>query len=227
MELTWKLAEIVMVNLVLSGDNAVVIAMASRNLPEAQRRFASMFGCGLAVVARLVLSLAAVFLLRVPYVQLLGGILLLWIAAKLLISGEEDSRIHSAAKLWVAVRTIVVADLVMSLDNTLAIAAVADGHFMLLAAGLLLSVPVIIFGSQVISVAMNRFPAVIYVGAGLIAWTAAQMIFDDARLGYALYSLVSTSLEWLLPAFVATSVLVFGYIRQLGRKQSRKESARA
>ena len=186
-----------------------------------------MFGCGLAVVARLVLSLAAVFLLRVPYVQLLGGILLLWIAAKLLISGEEDSRIHSAAKLWVAVRTIVVADLVMSLDNTLAIAAVADGHFMLLAAGLLLSVPVIIFGSQVISVAMNRFPAVIYVGAGLIAWTAAQMIFDDARIGYAIYSLVSTSLDWLLPGLIATSVLVFGYIRQLGRKQSRKESARA
>lgn len=227
MELTWKLAEIVMVNLVLSGDNAVVIAMASRNLPEVQRRFASMFGCGLAVVARLVLSLAAVFLLRVPYVQLLGGILLLWIAAKLLISGEEDSRIHSAAKLWVAVRTIVVADLVMSLDNTLAIAAVADGHFMLLAAGLLLSVPVIIFGSQVISVAMNRFPAVIYVGAGLIAWTAAQMIFDDARIGYAMYSLVSTSLDWLLPGLIATSVLVFGYIRQLNRKQSRKESARA
>jgi len=227
MELAWKLAEIVMVNLVLSGDNAVVIAMASRNLPEVQRRFASMFGCGLAVVARLVLSLAAVFLLRVPYVQLLGGILLLWIAAKLLISGEEDSRIHSAAKLWVAVRTIVVADLVMSLDNTLAIAAVADGHFMLLAAGLLLSVPVIIFGSQVISVAMNRFPAVIYVGAGLIAWTAAQMIFDDARIGYAMYSLVSTSLDWLLPGLIATSVLVFGYIRQLNRKQSRKESARA
>jgi len=227
MELTWKLAEIVMVNLVLSGDNAVVIAMASRNLPETQRRFASMFGCGLAVVARLVLSLAAVFLLRVPYVQLLGGILLLWIAAKLLISGEEDSEIHSDAKLWVAVRTIVVADLVMSLDNTLAIAAVADGHFLLLGAGLLLSVPVIIFGSQVVSVAMNRFPAVIYAGAGLIAWTAAQMVFDDPRLGYAMYSLVSTSLDWLLPGLIATSVLVFGYVRQLNRKQSRKESARA
>jgi len=227
MELTWKLAEIVMVNLVLSGDNAVVIAMASRNLPETQRRFASMFGCGLAVVARLVLSLAAVFLLRVPYVQLLGGILLLWIAAKLLLSGEEDSEIHSDAKLWVAVRTIVVADLVMSLDNTLAIAAVADGHFLLLGAGLLLSVPVIIFGSQVISVAMNRFPAIIYAGAGLIAWTAAQMIFDDPRLGYAMYSLVSTSLDWLLPGLIATSVLVFGYVRQLNRKQSRKESARA
>jgi len=227
MELTWKLAEIVMVNLVLSGDNAVVIAMASRNLPETQRRFASMFGCGLAVVARLVLSLAAVFLLRVPYVQLLGGILLLWIAAKLLISGEEDSEIHSDANLWAAVRTIVVADLVMSLDNTLAIAAVADGHFLLLGAGLLLSVPVIIFGSQVVSVAMNRFPAIIYAGAGLIAWTAAQMVFDDPRLGYAMYSLVSTSLDWLLPGLIATSVLVFGYVRQLNRKQSRKESARA
>ena len=181
----WLLAlgSIMLVNVVLSGDNAVVIALASRNLPEKQRKMAVFVGSGGAIVLRVLLTVVAVALLKVSYIQFFGGVLLIWIAAKLLMESKDgEEGIQGAGKLWAAVRTIILADLVMSLDNTLAIAGVAKGDWTLLIAGLVLSIPLIVFGSTIIMKLIARFPIIVYIGAGLIAYTAGEMIDSDAAV---------------------------------------------
>ena len=207
----WLLAlgSIMLVNVVLSGDNAVVIALASRNLPEKQRKMAVFVGSGGAIVLRVLLTVVAVALLKVSYIQFFGGVLLIWIAAKLLMESKDgEEGIQGAGKLWAAVRTIILADLVMSLDNTLAIAAVAHGNIVLLGVGLALSVPLIIFGAQLIAKVMDRFPLIVYAGAGLIAWTAGKMMAEDPKLGHVIVSYVP---EWVIPAAVTLGVMAIGY----------------
>ena len=207
----WLLAlgSIMLVNVVLSGDNAVVIALASRNLPEKQRKTAVLVGSGGAIVLRVLLTLVAVALLRISYIQFFGGVLLIWIAAKLLMeSREEDEAIQGSGRLGAAVRTIILADLVMSLDNTLAIAAVAHGNLVLLGVGLTLSVPLIIFGAQLIAKVMDRFPLIVYAGAGLIAWTAGKMMAEDPKLGHLMVNYVP---EWVIPGVVTLGVMALGY----------------
>jgi YjbE family integral membrane protein len=169
MEFFVALTKIMMVNIVLSGDNAVVIALASRCLPPKQQKMAILWGSAGAIGLRVVLTLAAVVLLKIPYLQLIGGLLLIWIAAKLLMENDECENIEASSALWPAIKTIIIADIVMSLDNTLAIAAVANGDYVLLAVGLALSIPLIIFGSQIIIKLMDRFPVIVYIGSGLIA----------------------------------------------------------
>jgi YjbE family integral membrane protein len=177
------LAKIMMVNIVLSGDNAVVIALACRNLEKKHRKVAILAGSGGAIVLRILLTLVAVILLQIPYLQFFGGVLLIWIAVKLLIEKDEDeSKHHAHSHLWGAIKTIIIADIVMSLDNTLAIAAIAEGNYMLLGLGLALSIPLIVFGSQLIMVLMERFPIIVYIGAGLIAWTAGEMMGKDPKI---------------------------------------------
>ncbi len=178
------LLKIMMVNIVLSGDNAVVIAMAARGLPVAQQKAAILWGSGGAVVLRIVLTVAAVALLKVPYLQFVGGLMLIWIAYQLLIEadtevGEDPNGKHG---LLTAVKTILIADVVMSLDNTLAIAGVAKGSYTLLGLGLALSIPLVVFGSSLIMKAMDRLPFLVYLGAGLIAYTAGEMIEGDKAL---------------------------------------------
>ena len=172
------LLKIMMVNIVLSGDNAVVIAMAARGLPVTQQKAAILWGSGGAVVLRILLTLVAVALLKVPFLQFVGGLLLIWIAYQLLI--EEDTAVgedpNGKHGLITAVKTILIADVVMSLDNTLAIAGVANGNYTLLGLGLALSIPLVIFGSALIMKAMDRLPFLVYLGAGLIAYTAGEMI---------------------------------------------------
>lgn len=174
------LLQIMLVNIVLSGDNAVVIALAARNLPPQHQKKAILWGSGGAIVLRIFLTIIAVQLLQIPYLQALGGLLLVWIAVQLLVENdEEDGEHHAHSNLWGAVKTILIADVVMSLDNTLAIAGVAKGNWTLLIVGLALSIPLIVVGSTVIMKLMDRFPIVVYIGAALIAWTAGEMIDSD------------------------------------------------
>lgn len=184
MEFWMALMQIMIVNIVLSGDNAVVIAMAARGLPENQQKAAILWGSGGAVVLRVILTVVAVALLKVPFLQFVGGLMLVWIAYQLLVEADEPVGEDPNGKngLMAAVKTILVADVVMSLDNTLAIAGVAKGNYTLLGLGLALSIPLVVFGSALIMKAMDKFPVLVYIGAGLIAFTAGEMIEGDKAL---------------------------------------------
>jgi len=174
------LAQVMMVNIVLSGDNAVVIALAARNLPTRQQKLAVLWGCGGAIVLRVLLTAVAVMILKIPFLQFFGALLLIWIAIKLLVEENEGDEHHKAHEsMFGAVKTILVADIIMSLDNTLAIAGVAKGDWILLIVGLVLSIPLIVFGSTIIMKMIDRFPVIVYLGAGLIAYTSGEMIDSD------------------------------------------------
>lgn len=219
MEFLIALFSIMMVNIVLSGDNAVVIALASRSLPAKQQKMAILWGSAGAIGLRVVLTLVAVVLLHIPYVQFIGGAMLVWIAAKLLMEDGAAEAIEASDTLWKAVKTIIVADLIMSLDNTLAIAAVAKGDYLLLTLGLALSIPLIIFGSQIIVTIMDRYPVIVYAGAGLIAWTAGEMMQQDRLMA----SYANVAPAWLLPAIVTVGVIGLGYWHSRCHKTSAEE----
>ncbi|OPX84772.1 MAG: Integral membrane protein TerC family protein [Pelotomaculum sp. PtaB.Bin104] len=189
------LLAICVINLVLSGDNAVVIALASRNLPDKQRKLAIFWGSFAAIALRVVLTIVAVMLLKIPYLQTIGGLLLVWIGIKLLVSEEDEEDMEASSNVVTAIKTIVVADLIMSLDNVLAVAAASKGNFTLLIIGLVISIPIIIVGSQLLVWLMNKFPAFVYVGAGLIAWTAGEMINTDKKIAPLIYNFSHASAE--------------------------------
>jgi YjbE family integral membrane protein len=182
------LGSITLANIVLSGDNAVVIAMAARSLPAHQQRKAIFWGSAAAIVMRIILTLIAVEMLRWPYLKIAGALLLLYIGISLLSedTGEEDGH-HEIGTMAAAIRTILVADLVMSLDNVLAVAAAAKGNTPLLIIGLAVSIPLIIFGSTLLLKVMDRFPVIITLGAALLGFLAGEMLFTDpafvARFG--------------------------------------------
>ena len=174
------LVKIIWINIILSGDNAVVIALAARTLPPHQQRMAVLFGSGAAVVLRILLTIVAVQLLAMPYLQIVGGLLLLWIGVQLLgdeDDGEGEAKEHGS--LLAAVRTILIADLVMSLDNVIAVAAAAKGSFLLLILGLAISIPLVIFGSTLMIKLMERFPIIVVLGAALIGWVGGETIASD------------------------------------------------
>ncbi len=199
--------KIMMVNIVLSGDNAVVIAMASKNLPEKKRIQAVWWGAFGAVALRIALTVAAVALLSVPFLQLLGSLLLMYIAVKLLTDDESSERVKSAATLASAVWTIIVADFVMSLDNVLAIAAMADGDWALLIIGIMISIPLIVWGSTFVMRLLDKYPVFIYIGAGVLGYTAGEMLLKDDMAARWLGS-VPHSLAAAIP-FVATVLVLF------------------
>jgi YjbE family integral membrane protein len=178
------LVKIVWINIILSGDNAVVIALAARSLPPRQQKMAILWGSGAAVVLRIVLTLVAARLLALPYLQIAGGLLLLWIGAQLM--ADEDDGAHGqlkeAAGMLAAVRTILVADLVMSLDNVIAVAAAANGSNILLGLGLAISIPLVVFGSTLMIKLMARFPAIVLLGAALIGWVGGETMAGDRVL---------------------------------------------
>src|ERR1051325_7102079 len=177
------LGAIIWVNIILSGDNAVVIALAARSLPQHQQKKAVLWGAGAAVVLRIVLTVVAVELLKFPYLKLIGGVLLFWIAIKLLVPEEGDGdEVASSSNLISAIKTILIADLVMSLDNVIAVAAVAKGSFILLVLGLLISIPLVVFGATVLMKLMERYPVIITVGAALIGYVAGEMLVTDPVL---------------------------------------------
>lgn len=210
-----KILSIIVLNLVLSGDNAVVIALATRKLPASSQNKAIVIGTAGAVVLRILLMLIAVELLTVPYVKIIGAILLFYIAYDLLKTNEEETEVKSETTLLSAIRTIIIADLVMSLDNVLAIAGVADGHFMLAGLGLIISIPIVIFGSQVILKLMDRSPWLIWVGALLIAYTAGSMLVEDHFIHHLLRGLSNGHIVSL-----ASCVLLAGMYFLFNRKKS-------
>ena len=175
------LLQIIGINILLSGDNAVVIALASRSLPESQRKMAVIGGSAAAVVLRIIFCLVIVSLLRVPYLKVIGGLLLLYIGVKLVIPEREahGKGIGATANVWGAIRTILIADAVMSLDNVVAIAAAAHGSLLLIALGLVMSIPLIVFGSQLVLRVLNRFPILVVLGGGLLGWIAGEIIVSD------------------------------------------------
>jgi YjbE family integral membrane protein len=211
LELLSAVLLIIGIDIVLGGDNAIVIALASRNLPEKQRNKAIFLGTGLAIIIRIILTILAVYLLTIPFLQLIGGILLIMIAFKLLVDEEDDaSNIKAGATLGAAVKTIVFADVVMGLDNVIAVAGAAHGNIFLVVIGLLVSVPIIIWGSKIILHFMERFPSLVYIGAGILAYTAGKMITHEKRLFFLLEQY--PSLSYIMPIITIILVLVSGYI---------------
>jgi YjbE family integral membrane protein len=186
------LAAIVVIDLVLAGDNAIVIALASRRLPPAARRRAILWGTVGAVAVRTLLTLVVVALLRIPGLLAIGGLLLVVIAYKLLIqpddTGAAKHDVVAAGSFWAAIKTIVVADALMGLDNVLAVAGAAHGSFLLVVIGLLVSIPIVVWGSQLVLRLVERFPAVVYLGAGILAWTAVKMVASEPLLAGTLAS---------------------------------------
>jgi YjbE family integral membrane protein len=176
------LTQIIIINILLSGDNAVVIALASRKLPPKQQKAAILFGSMGAIGLRIVLTFFAVMLLGVPYLKLVGGALLLWIGAKMLVEDEGEGELAAHDHLWGAIRTIIIADFVMSLDNVIGVAAAAKGNVVLLVLGLVISIPLIIYGSTLVLKLMRRFPIVITLGAALLGWVAGEMAVEDQSI---------------------------------------------
>jgi YjbE family integral membrane protein len=176
--------QIVMIDIVLSGDNAVVIALACRKLPTEQRRKGIFWGVAGAITLRVILTAFAALLLDLPYIKLVGGVLLLWIGVKLLLPevAHAEEKISAADNLWGAVKTIIVADLVMSIDNVIGVAGAAHGNLGLLIFGLALSIPLIVWSSQLMLKLMDRFPVIITGGAALLGWVAGSMIATDVVL---------------------------------------------
>jgi YjbE family integral membrane protein len=193
-----KLAEIIALNIVLSGDNAVVIALACRALAPDQRAKGIALGAGVAVVLRVVFTVLIASLLNMPFLHIIGAVLLVWIAVKLIVEdGESDEdSITASSKLWKAVQTVAIADIVMSLDNVLAIAAVAKDSIPLLVAGLVISIPLIVLGASLITSLLTRFPILVWAGAALLGWVAGEMFDSD---------------PWLITRFGAETLHRFEY----------------
>jgi YjbE family integral membrane protein len=204
------LGTIIWVNIILSGDNAVVIALAARSLPARQQKQAILWGAGAAVVLRIVLTIVAVKLLEFPYLKLVGGAALLWIAVQLLIPEDGDGdEVQSSSNLWGAVKTILIADLVMSTDNVIAVAAAAKGSVVLLVLGLVISIPLVIFGATMLMKLMERYPLIITLGAAILGWTAGEMGVTDPAVA----EWVNTNASWLhwgAPALGAVLVVAVG-----------------
>ena len=212
------LLQIIGINIVLSGDNAVVIALASRALPPEQQRRAIAWGSGAAIVMRIVLTFTAVALLEMPYLKLIGSLFLIWIGIQLLDSDEEDGPVESGGTVATAIRTILIADLVMSLDNVLGVAAAAKGNTLLLVLGLGISIPLVIFGANLLLRLMELFPIIVTLGAALLGYVGGEMAVNDlAVVGwidshfYALHQIV--------PIGCAAFIVVVGKL-MAARRQS-------
>ena len=201
--------QIMMINIVLSGDNAVVIAMASRSLPPRQQKQAIFFGSFGAIALRVILTFFAVMLLGLPFLKIVGSALLGYIGVQMLVPEEAETEIDGHSHLWAAIKTIIVADFIMSLDNVLGVAAAAKGNLVLLILGLVISIPLIIYGSTYILKLMNRFPIIVTLGGGVLGWVAGEMLVTDPAIG----PWVEQEAHWLhtaAPAFAAASVVVIG-----------------
>jgi YjbE family integral membrane protein len=213
------LMKVIMVDLILSGDNAVVIALAARNVPAEHQKKAIFWGTFGAIVLRLIFAAIIVWLLRIPLISAIGGILLVRIAYNLLAGKDKE---HKAGGTTVAsaVKTIIIADAVMSLDNVLALAGVAHG-FLPILIGILISIPIIIWGSQLILRVMEKFPIIIYAGAGLLAYTAGEMIVGDQKVDEFLHSIAPNLKQIIhvgLPIALVIIVVGIGYLKRSKKK---------
>ncbi len=215
------LAAIVVIDLVLAGDNAIVIALAARSLPPHLQKKAILWGTLGAIVVRSAMTMVVVWLLKIPGLMLIGGALLVWIAYRLLLPEEGNAEGHGpvATNFWGAMRTIVIADAVMGLDNVLAVAGAAHGSYVLVVLGLLISIPIVIWGSTLILKWVERFPVIVYVGAGVLAWTAVKMMVNEPLVRDALQS--NGALIPLAYLLTIGGVLWAGFVRNHRHLESR------
>ncbi len=203
------LLAIVIIDLVLAGDNAIVIALAARSLPADLRKKAVMWGTVGAIVVRSAMTIIVVWLLMIPGLRFIGGLALVWIAWKLLVpKHEEGTHAKPADNFWGAMKTIVIADAIMGLDNVLAVAGAAKGSFLLVVLGLLISIPIVVWGSTLILKWVDRFPVIVYIGAGVLAWTAAQMMLHEPLLA----AYIDNVVRGITYAVVISGVLLGGYL---------------
>jgi len=207
----FSVLNIILIDIILGGDNAVVIAMACRRLPAKSRNKAIFTGTFLAVLLRIVLTAIMLSLLQIPYLLFIGGCFLVFIAFKLVADKHEDPNIKAGTSFFAAVRTIVFADLVMGLDNILGIAGAAKGNLLLVVLGLCVSVPIIIWGSKLILTAMDHVPGLIYLGAAVLAYTASGMITGEPRFND--YFSEHASLKTMVTTVMIIGVLFAGWIR--------------
>ncbi|WP_449539203.1 TerC family protein [Ferdinandcohnia sp. Marseille-Q9671] len=201
---------IIAIDLVLAGDNAIVIGLAARNLPKEQQKKAIIWGTVGAIAIRIVATIAVVWLLAIPGLRLVGGILLVWIAYNLL-TDDKGHEIKAVGSFWAAIRTIIIADALMGLDNVLAVAGAAHGNFVLVVLGLIISVPIMVWGSTLFIRLIDRFPIIITIGAAILAWTASKMIVAEPFLS----SVFSNGfVKYGFEILVVAAVVGLGYLKQ-------------
>lgn len=216
-ELFSILLSIIIIDLVLAGDNAIVIGLAARSLPKEQQKKAIIWGTVGAIIIRATATVFVVWLLKIPGLLLIGGSILIWIAYQLLVKEEGSENVKSSSTLIGAIRTIIIADVMMGLDNVLAIAGAAHGHFLLVVIGLLISVPLVVWGSQIILRWMEKFPSLIYIGAGVLAMTAAKMIVEEKFIHP--YFDGNPILKWTFVSLVVAAVLILGKLKKAKQAQ--------
>ena len=205
------LLNIILIDLVLAGDNAIVIALAARNLPKDKQKGAILWGTVGAVVIRIVATLAVVWLLELPYLLLIGGLVLIWIAYKLLVD-QKDHAIEAKPRLADAIRTIIIADAAMGFDNVIAVAGAAHGSFSLVILGLIISVPIMVWGSTLFIKLVDRFPIIIWLGSAVLAYTAAKMLTEDRSV--AGYFHENPVVKWAIVFLIIVGVLAIGYLKK-------------
>lgn len=218
----WEvLLSIIIIDLVLAGDNAIVIGLAARNLPSYQQKQAIFWGTFAAISIRSILTLIVVKLLEIPGLLLTGGFLLIWIAYQLLVGEKNQQKVRGNASVWGAIRAIIIADIAMGLDNVLAVAGAAHGSFLMVIFGLLISIPIVIWGSTLILKWVAQFPIIIYIGSGVLAWTAAKMMIDEIflRSFFAHHPIF----KWVLTIAVIIGVLLVGRIKRENQNNSLKK----
>lgn len=216
------LLQIIWIDLLLSGDNAVVIALACRSLPPQQRRLGIVLGTGTAILLRILFALVVSQLMALPFLRIVGGLLLVWIAIKLVAGEDEEAHVSTSDTLWQAVRTIAIADAVMSLDNVVAVSAAAGGNVVLFIIGLAISIPLIIVGSTLIMALVARFPLFVWGGAALLGWIAGEMIVTDP---WSVERLGADAKAWHWPAATAGMVVVLAGALLMRRLSARREAA--
>ncbi|WP_232698270.1 TerC family protein [Brevibacillus daliensis] len=221
-EFITALLMIIAIDILLGGDNAVVIAMASRNLPKDQKRSAILWGTGMAICIRIIATLVAAYLLKVPFLFFIGGLLLTYIAYKLLAEEEHDPDIKGSTTLRGAIQTIVIADMTMGIDNVVAVAGTAKGDMLLIIIGLVVSIPIIVWGSALILKAMERYTWIPFVGAGILALAAAKMITHEQQ--FAGFYTANPWVDWVIKIVIIGGVLGAGiYKRSQSKKQQQKQ----
>ncbi|WP_010096120.1 TerC family protein [Ornithinibacillus scapharcae] len=214
------LLTVVAIDLVLSGDNAVVIAMATRRLPEHNRNKAIYLGTGFAIVLRIVFAVVIALLLNIPLVHFFGGLLLLYIAYHVLVNnGQEENSVEAKDSIAGAVGTIIAADAVMSLDNVVAVAGASKGNILILALGVLISIPIMIFGSKIIVKFMEKYPWIAYIGSGILAWTAGNMIIGDEKI-MEWFHIKEGIITYIFSIIVTVLLLAVAYFRNQKRASS-------
>jgi YjbE family integral membrane protein len=216
---------VIIIDLVLAGDNAIVIGLASRNLPKAQQKQAIIWGTVGAITIRIIATVFVVWLLNIPGLHLVGGLILIWIAYKLLVEEEENEDIKSSKTLAGAIRTIIIADVMMGLDNVLAVAGAAHGNFMIVILGLLISIPLVVWGSQLILKLMERFPFLIYIGAGVLALTAGKMLLAENII--APFFEENPVIKWGIIFVIIAGVLISGRFKKEKEKEKQSTTASA